>query len=504
MRTLRVALVLGLPLLALQLARGHEDGAPLFLSLAPSLANLSFGLAGVLLVFRILEELFDSTVALCTSVLLLFGTFLFAQMTGVAGTAPTVAFFAAALVVAVWWPARFDLHASRALRLGLLLGMAAAVRPQNGLLLLLPAASLLAGRRHETGRRARTGLVVLGGFAAGLLAFGVAFGPLPLGSAGAGEALRHLLRPHLLQTFFSSRNGLLFWTPVLWGGFLGFVWLVRRDSFTGLALAAPLLLMSYLNSCAGGGDDVASGRFASALPLLALGLGASLASVKAAVQRRPLRVAWAAGFLFVLWNQLLVVQYREKKIPADDTVSFAAVAETNARIFGRYLGTPLAWPANWLFARAHDLPAARYDLMVGKRLLDGENNLGGVVRVGDGRADPALFAGEWSAPARCGEARCREVRGRARVMAPLEEAEDLDLEVQAFGRGTLAVAINGLEVASFPLEAAPRSLRVRVPRRNWRRDLNDVSLSVGDGGSAFVERLVFARPGQTATGGSAS
>ena len=198
------------------------------------------------------------------------------------------------------------------------------------------------------------------------------------------------------------------------------------------------------------------------------------------------------------------MQYREKKIPADDTVSFAAVAETNARIFGRYLGTPLAWPANWVFARAHDLPADRYDLMVGKRLFDGENNLGGVLRVGDGRSDPALFAGEWSAPAPCGEARCREVRGRARVMAPLDEAEDLDLEVQAFGRGTLSLAINGFEVASFPLEAVPRGLRVRVPRQNWRPDLNDVSLSVGDGGSAFVERLVFERTGETTTGGHAS
>ena len=129
------------------------------------------------------------------------------------------------------------------------------------------------------------------------------------------------------------------------------------------------------------------------------------------------------------------MQYREKKIPADDTVSFAAVAEYNAKLFGRYAGTPLAWPANWVFARAHDLPAARYDLMVGKYLFYRQNNLGGLVKVGDGRADPALFAGEWSAPAPCGEGTCREVTGRARVMAPLDVAEDLDVIGARLGPG---------------------------------------------------------------------
>ena len=268
-------------------------------------------------------------------------------------------------------------------------------------------------------------------------------------------------------------------------------------------MGVPLALMSYVNACSGdwwAGGSYSNRRFDSVLPLLALGLGASLAWLMDAAHRRPMRVAWAVGSAFVLWNQLLMVQYRGKKIPADDTVSFAAVAGYNAKLFGRYAGTPLAWPANWAFARAHDLPAARYDLMAGKYLFYRQNNLGGLVKVGDGRADPALFAGNWSAPAPCGEATCRQVLGRARVMAPLDVPEDLDVVVRAFGRGTLSLAVNGTEVASFPLEAEPRGFRVRVSRQHWQRELNDVSLSVGDGDAAYVERVVFERTGEMPRG----
>ena len=170
MRTLRLALVLGLPPLVLQLARGPEDGAPLVLSRATSLANLSFGLAGVLLVFRILDELFASPSrsgrACCCSTRRAF----FAHVTEAAAIGPAAAFFAAALVVAVWWPARFDLHSGRALWLGLLLGLGAAVRPQNGLLLAPPRSQPARGPPAGGGRGPRAPASwLLGAFAAGVL-----------------------------------------------------------------------------------------------------------------------------------------------------------------------------------------------------------------------------------------------------------------------------------------------------------------------------------------------
>jgi hypothetical protein len=254
--------------------------------------------------------------------------------------------------------------------------------------------------------------------------------------------------------------------------------------------------MGYVNACSGdwwAGGSVSNRRFDSSLPLLALGLGAALARMVEGARTRPLRPLAAAGLLLVVWNQLFILQYREARIPRDGTVSFADVTAGNATWLSRLLGNPLAWPANWIFAWEHGLPAARYDLMVGKYLFYRQNNLGGLVKMGDARSDPALIAGDWSGRLPCGGATCRKVTGRARVMAPLDVPEDLDVTVKASGQGTLALAVNGRAVGAFPLEAAARGLGTRVPAAFWRRELNDVSLTVSEGGTALVERVLFER-----------
>jgi hypothetical protein len=330
------------------------------------------------------------------------------------------------------------------------------------------------------------------------------FGHYLLADPPHGRDFLRLDHPYLLNTLFSSRHGLLYWTPVLWAGFLGYGALFRRDRLTSVALALPLVVMSYVNACSGdwwAGGSFSNRRFDSVLPLLALGVGASVAAFLDAVRRRPLLTVAFLGSAFVLWNQLLIVQYREKKIPADDTVSFAAVTGYNAKLVGRYAGTPLAWPANLVFAAEHGLPASRYDLMAGKYLFYRQQNLGGLVKVGDARTDPALFAGDWSAALPCGQETCREVLGRARVLAPLDVAEDLDLTVRARGEGTLALAVNGRALAAFPLSGETRGLRARIDKRFWRRELNDVSLTVAAGGRAFVERLLFERASGTRPSG---
>ena len=61
--------------------------------------------------------------------------------------------------------------------------------------------------------------------------------------------------------------------------------------------------------------------------------------------------------------------------------------------------------------------------------------------------------------------------------------------------------MNGHEVAAFPLEAETRGLRARVPESFWRRELNDVSLTVSPGGQALVERLLFERTSGTRPSG---
>jgi len=482
---------------------GAEDGYSPAHIRSVMLGSLFWGVLGLLLVYRLLRELFAPSAAFWTAFLLLYATFLYWYLIFEPLMSHAGSFFCAALVLWVWWGGREGFGWRRAAALGLVTGLAATVRWQNGVLLLLPALTLLGTLRRAPRRSVGLGSLVLVGFAVGalpqLLAWKAIFGSYLLADPPHGADFLRLGHPFLLQTFFSSRHGLLYWTPILWGGFLGYAVLLRRRPRLALTLLLPLAVMSYVNACSGdwwAGGSFSNRRFDSVLPLLALGLGASLDLLRLWVQRRPGLVLVGGGAALTLWNFLFMQQYGENRIPRDDTVSFAQVTENNADILSDLVGTPLAWPANWLFAWQHGLPVQKYDLMVGPYLFYRQNNLGGVLDLGDDRIDPGLLGEGWARRRPCGDAVCRGLDGRARIFAPLDVPEELALYVRAAGSGALGVAVNGHPLGDLPLGGELREFRLRAPAELWRRELNEVSLDPGAADDVIVERLRFERLGR--------
>jgi len=478
-----------------------EDGYSPAHIRAVCLGSLFYGLLGLLLLRGVLRDLAGGAAAAWTIVLLLYATFLWWYVVYEPVMSHAGSFFLASLVLRVFWDGRFAPGAGRCAVLGALVGVSATVRWQNALLLLLPAAALLPSLGAKPREAFRRGALALACFLLGalpqLLAWKAIFGSYLLADPPHGRDFLRLGHPFLSQTLFSSRHGLLFWTPVLWAGFLGYVLLFRRDRRTALALALPLALMTWVNACSGdwwAGGSFSNRRFDSVLPLLALGLALVVRALTAAAARRPGMVL-ASGFLVLsAWNLLFMQLYRENRIPRDDTVAFPRVVENGADILASVVGSPPAWPANWLFALEHDLPPQKYDLMVGKYLFYRQENLAGVIDIGDDRADPALLGEGFSPRVRCEAAVCRLVQGRARLFAPLDVPEDLDVTVRASGSGSLGVAVNGRSVAELPLGPSLADLRFRVGAPLLRRELNELALGVSPGGAAAVDLVRFERP----------
>jgi hypothetical protein len=465
------------------------------------LGSLVYGLLGLLLLRSVLRDVAGGPASGWTLLLLLYATFLWWYLVYEPVMSHAGSFFLAALVLRVFWDGRFGLTGPRAAALGALVGVAATVRWQNGLLLLLPAASLVPALHGKPRQALARGALVVACFLLGafpqMLAWKAIFGSYLLADPPHGRDFLRLDHPFLLHTLFSSRHGLLFWTPVLWAGFLGYALLFRRDRRTALALGLPLALMTWVNACSGdwwAGGSFSNRRFDSALPLLAPGLALVLRALVAAVARRPRAVLVAGSLALSMWNLLFMQQYRENRIPRDDTLAFPRVVENNADMLSALWGSPPAWPANWLFALEHGLPAQKYDRMVGKYLFYRQNNLGGLIDLGDDRADPALLGEGFSPRVRCEAAVCREVLGRARVFAPLDLPETLDVTLRAVGSGSLGVAVNGHPVAELPLGPALADLRFRVAAPLLRRELNEIGLRVSPGGAAAVDLLRFERP----------
>ncbi len=480
-----------------RLAGDPEDGYSAFHVRAVCLGSLLYTVIGLLLVYGVLRPLYPEA-AVPAVLLLLYATMLWWYATVEPVMSHPGSFFLASLVLWLWWPERRALCLRRALLLGFVIGLLATVRWQGGVLLLLPGLSLLGSLRGNPLPTIRSGLLTLAAFVLGaapqLLAWKAIFGQYLLKDPPHGSDFLRLDHPWLLETFFSSRHGLLYWTPILWAALLGLLAFLRRDRGTGAMLLLPVVVISYVNACSGdwwAGGSFSNRRFDQALPLLAVGLAHALAAFIALTRRQPERVLAGFGVGVVVWNVLLMAQYRMNRLPLDETVSFARVAENAAAILQQTTGTPLAWPANWLFAAQHDLGAARYDLMVGKYLFYRQNNLGGVLDLGDPRADPALVGPGWTAPRNCENVQCRSLATRGRLWAPLDVPERLRIGVRARGRGSLSLAINGTGVGAFALGERLAEHALDVPKERFRREVNELTLWCD--GSADVDRVVFAR-----------
>jgi hypothetical protein len=228
---------------------------------------------------------------------------------------PTYSHAASMLAVSAFWLAfvrtRGRDDVGRYALLGALAGVAALMRWQDAILLLLPAGEAIAGYR-------RTGIagVALRGTAAAAAA-AVAFAPQSLVwqrlyghpfTIPQGSAFMKWGSPALLQVLVSDNHGLFSWTPVVALAVIGLVPLMRRDRDIGVAAIVFLAISWYVNASVvdwWAGEAFGGRRFVGCFPVFVLGTAALFERWQA----RPRTLA-AVCLVFVGLNGLLLVQYQ--------------------------------------------------------------------------------------------------------------------------------------------------------------------------------------------------
>lgn len=472
---------------------------------AVALGGLVFGFAGVLLIHGVLRRHFARGMALGGALLVGAATFLPWYMVQQPTMSHAASTAAAALALWLWDRDREGRGPGGFLVLGLVLGLAMCIRWQNGVLLVLPGLDLVATwRRDRRGwkRHLAGGTGLLAGAFAGafpqMLAWKALYGLWVLPYPPHGADFVRLDHPFLMNTLFSSRHGLLSWTPVLWAGYVGFLPLLKRRPRLAWPLVVPLLLMTYVNACSGdwwAGGSFSNRRFDSLLPILALGLAATLEVAREALAGQPQAVLGLIALPVIVWNTALMEEVRRGMVPRDDTVAFPRVVGGAARVVADAVGSPPTWPASWLFAWKHHRPPGQYDLLVGRYLFYRQNNLGGHLEVGGPGAEDMLGEG-WGPAQTVDGIRGRAVRGRARLFAGLDVPEDLEVHVRVRApSGTeVRVSVNGRDAGRFWAEPAWLEARLRAGAGFWRRELNDVVLETA-GEGVLVSAVDFARGG---------
>ena len=472
---------------------------------AVALGSLLYGFAAVLLIHGLLRRHFAESTALLAALLAWLATFLHWYMVQQPTMSHAPSAFTAALVLWLWDRDREKRSAWGFFTLGLALGLAMCTRWQSGVLLLLPGLDLLGRLRRAPATFAR-----LAGLGA-LLGLGTLLGAFPqmavwkalydewvLRYPPHGTDFVRLGHPFVLETLFSSRHGLLSWTPVFWLGYLGFLPLLRRRPALALPLVVPLVLMTYVNMCSGdwwAGGAFSNRRFDSLLPILALGFAASLDVLRALVRERPQVVLALVAVPFVTWNLTLAEQLRRNLLPRDDTAAFSRMAGGSARVVADAVGSPTTWPASWIFAWRHGRPPSQYDLLVGKYLFYRQNNLGGRLELGVAGDEAFLGEGFSSVIASYEGAQARRFRDRARIFAPLDVPEDLGIRFRAAspaGPCEVRVSVNGREAGGFLAGPAWGEHPVLAGAGYWRREINEVTLEA-PGAEVLLDAVGFER-----------
>jgi hypothetical protein len=235
------------------------------------------------------------------------------------------------------------------------------------------------------------------------------------------------------------------------------------------------------------------------VPFLLPGLARCFEKARAFATRRPERVLVAAGGLLVLWNILFMEQYRRRLLPSDDTVSFAQVTSNSAGLLSHAVGTPFAWPANWIFASRFHAPLDRWDAVADRSLFASATSNTAIIEVGDDASafapDLPLLLEGFGTRRTCEQGWCRDVEGEGRALLPIQNpgTGDFVIRLRVRGRGALRVSLNEAATSVSEMTDTLSDILLRVPSGTVRSPMNVLSLSAAQGGRATLDRLTLER-----------
>jgi hypothetical protein len=291
-------------------------------------AGLLYGVVGLALLGSFLRRWFDRWVVGATLLALTFGTNLFHYLTYDAVYSHSFSFAAVAFIL--WSTIRLTERstATRALLLGLGVGLVATIRPTNLVIVLFP---LLVGVRTSADARARARALITHPWLLTAGAFGFLAPVMPqllywhhltghfIVNAYASDPKLELTHPHLLAVAFSIRKGLFFWTPLVALALAGLPFL--RSRAPAVLLATPAVLAVNFWVVASWSQWWYGGSFGQralvdSLPLVALGLAGLFDWARATRALAPVALAAVLTSCLALHG---MAEYWFGNIPYDDT-----------------------------------------------------------------------------------------------------------------------------------------------------------------------------------------
>jgi len=286
------------------------------------LEEASFGVAGIVasgiaawVCYRVARRWYGVSAALGGVLLVWLG----GSLTYYTLVSPTYSHAFDACAVSLWvayWLLRTPTTARQWALFGALAGLVTLMRWQEAVVVVLPLGWLLwdAIRRRQAwgnaiGHALAYSVAAIAVFSPQMIAWYVNFGSLI--AVPQGTDFFSLTQPGLFNVLFSSRHGLLLWTPAVLVGLIGLLPLTRRLPRTAITGIVAFVLLWYINGTVRdwwGGEAFGARRFLSLVPFLGLGSAAALDWLAIRTHARQ-QIAGALVGVLVILNLLFLVQY---------------------------------------------------------------------------------------------------------------------------------------------------------------------------------------------------
>ncbi|MSP61064.1 MAG: hypothetical protein EXR72_12110 [Myxococcales bacterium] len=435
------------------------------------LGSLAAGLAGIALMYRFLKRLFGLGAARFGTVAATLATPLVWYLVTQPLYQHACAFFMVTLFVERWHAWRGAMSLRRFALLGAIGGGAMLMRFQEGMWLLLPgldaagrALSALRGRRWR-----EMALPLLGGLLMGVTAlcafspqlatwkyfFGFLRPPQPPGHMRWSD-------PALVATLFSTRGGMLPWTPILYLVVPGLLMARRRAGALRWRLGLMLAVEVWVNASAWdhwGSWTFGPRRFTDATVVFGFalaGLWAWVSERGEKARRFARRATLAVAVLAVLYNGLLMELVRQGKMkssgaraaPASTWIAWAKGPKWLGRVLD-VTGYPFCQPAGWIYSLIYRVPPGTFEGVVGGYIVERDCRIHGVAtNTSIAFTDPLQHVPEGIIGPAVGKGaeRAVPVARRVRLLIPLFTAETLRAKLSGAFHGqehTVAASWNG-------------------------------------------------------------
>ena len=285
---------------------GKQDGLSQPYHMAIFFAVTFYGLASILLLYRLLRRMYPWTVSVVAALAawgaspMLFYTFPDGAMSH------TCSMFAMCLFVYTWLRWRDHPSAMAWLLIGLSLGLATLTRWQNVTYAIVLCADVAMRFSPAAFRRlCAAGVGTIIGFVPQMIGWYIVYGSAI--TMPQGPDFVHWTAPDFWAFFFGAPYGLFSWTPYCAVGVAGLFVARRNLRPIYIALAIGLAVQFYVNACLyEAGWTFGMRRMDNAIPAFALGIAAFHSAIQKPWQRRAFA---STAIIAVVWNFLFVLQY---------------------------------------------------------------------------------------------------------------------------------------------------------------------------------------------------